>query len=173
MNRPRYPLARLSPAKQELLVLSISRESVIAGDILPVREELAPLAATREAAMHWEGALTFYFEGWDDDPRETAEIPEIRVYFQALTEAWPYWLHFVEKVGDTFGHVLRLLCRGHVEPGEGGMIAWRFDEIGEITQQVMRLFDGMNELHERLELPEAMNERISQEIGQLLEGSLQ
>ncbi|NCA72638.1 MAG: hypothetical protein EOM91_21800 [Sphingobacteriia bacterium] len=98
MNRPRYPLARLSPAKHELLVLSISRESVIAGDILPVREELAPLAATREAAMKWEGTLTFYFEGRDDDPRETAEI---RAYFQALTEAWPYWLHFIEKVGDT------------------------------------------------------------------------
>lgn len=175
MAQPKYPLARLSPAKDELLVFAISRESVLACDVLPLLEKLGPLVATREAAMQWEGRLTFYFDGWDADPRETAEIPEIRAYFQTLTEDWPYWLHVIEKVGETFGQVLRLLCRGDVEcfeSGMSGMVGWRFEDLEELSREVMRLFTGMNRLYERLDLPAEMNERISQEIGQLLECSL-
>ena len=54
------------------------RESVVTHDIRPLLDKLLPLAATREVAMRWEGKVTFYFDGWDNDPRETAEIPEIR-----------------------------------------------------------------------------------------------
>ena len=173
MIRPRYPLARLSPAKDELLVIAITHESVIACDIESLLKQLSQLVKSQEAATELEGRVTFYFQGWDADPREIAEIPEIRVYFQTLTEAWPYWLHFIEKVGDTFGHVLRLLCRGHVERASSGMVGWRFEDLEELNREVMRLFTGMNRLYEQLELPEEMNERVSQEVAQLLECSLQ
>ena len=36
-----------------------------------------------------------------NDPRELSEIPEVRTYFRALTDAWPYWWHTIEKVGET------------------------------------------------------------------------
>jgi hypothetical protein len=173
MHNPRYPRARLSPAKDELLVLAITRESVVATDTAPLLEKLAPLAATREEALAWEGKLTFCFEGWDDDPRETAEIPEIRRYFQALTADFPFWLHFAEKIGDTFWHAMRLLCRGRYEALPGGMVGWRFDDMRELIRQVNRLFAGMNVLYGRLELPEETNRRVSEEVAQLIECSLE
>ena len=77
--------------------------------------------------------MTFFFSGYDDDPRETAEIPEIRAWFSELTGEFPYWLHFIEKEGDTMFHVLRLLCAGHVERFEGGMVGWRFDDMGQLS----------------------------------------
>lgn len=40
MARPRYSLARLSPAKDELLVIAITQESVIACDVQPMLEKL-------------------------------------------------------------------------------------------------------------------------------------
>ena len=80
---PRYPLARLSPAKDELLAIEITRESVDQCDIQPMLEKLEFLSETREGALLWEGKLAVYFAGWDRDPRETAEIPEIRVYFRS------------------------------------------------------------------------------------------
>ncbi|MGX2041891.1 chlororespiratory reduction 6 domain-containing protein [Methylocaldum sp. MU1018] len=111
----KYPLARLFPAKQELLVIDFPHEQVASGNIAPMLEVLSPLAESRENAERFEGRLAFYFSGWDDDPRETAEIPEIRQWFADLTADFPYWLHFIEKEGDTFFHVLRLLCKGHIE----------------------------------------------------------
>jgi hypothetical protein len=172
MVRPKYPRARLSPAKDELLAIAITRESVVTGDVRPLVDKLSRLVATREAAVHWEGKLTLAFEGWDDDPRETAEIPEIRAYFLDVTAEWPYWLHFCEKVGDTVPHVLRLLCRGHREQVRAGMVGWQFDDPRDISRQLLLLFGYMNDLYDRLDLPEEMNERISQEIAQLIECSL-
>jgi hypothetical protein len=172
-SSPKYPLARLSPAKGDILVIAITSESVMTGDIEPMLEKLTTLSSTHEAALKWEGTLTFVFEGWDDDPRETAEIPEIRTYFAALAEAWPYWLHFGEKVGDTIPHVLRLLCRGRYERPRPGLVGWRFEDFDEIKRVLSRLFCGQNVMYDRLALPEEINERIAQEIAQLIECTFQ
>ena len=172
-HSPKYPLARLSPAKDDILIIAITRESVMTADIKPMLEKLKTLSTTREAALKWEGTLTFVFEGWDDDPRETAEIPEIRAYFAALTEAWPYWLHYAEKVGDTVPHVLRLLCRGRYERPRPGLVGWRFEDFDDIKRLLSRLFCGQNVMYERLALPEENNERIAQEIAQLIESTFQ
>lgn len=172
-HSPKYPLARLSPAKDDILIIAVTRESVMTADIAPMLEKLTSLSSTREAALQWEGTLTFVFEGWDDDPRETAEIPEIRAYFAALTEAWPHWLHFAEKVGDTIPHVLRLLCRGRYERPRPGLVGWRFADFDEIKRVLSRLFCGQNAMYERLALPEEINERIAQEIAQRIECTFQ
>ncbi|MBK1695407.1 hypothetical protein CKO09_11760 [Chromatium weissei] len=164
---PRYPLARLSPAKDTLLVITISHESIVTGNLQPILAQLLSLSASTESALQWEGCLTVVFEGWDDDPRETAQIPEIRTYFRNLTEAWPYWWHYSEKVGDTFGHILRLLCSGQVV-AVGGMMGWRFTDMAEVSREVMGLFAHLNRLHADLGLDASMNERISQEIAQLI-----
>lgn len=98
-HRIKYPLARLSPANQELLAIDFPREQVVTGNIAPMLEVLSPLAESRENAERFEGRVTFFFSGWDEDPRETAEIPEIRQWFADLTADFPYWLHLIEKEG--------------------------------------------------------------------------
>ena len=170
----RYPLARLSPAKQELIVVEFARRHVEAGNIQPMLEILSDMVNTKEMAERFEGRLTFFFSGWDEDPRETAEIPEIRTWFGNLNEEFPYWFHFIEKEGETLFHVLRLLCDGEYFRGvEDGMVGWGFDDMGQFSTKVMQLFGHMNELHDRLGLPEEMNMRITQEISQLIECTLQ
>ncbi|MEA1052471.1 chlororespiratory reduction 6 domain-containing protein [Lamprobacter modestohalophilus] len=170
--QPRYPRARLSAAKDEVLAVEITRESVERCDIQPLLGKLELLSEDAHSALHWEGKLTFYFGGWDRDRRETAEIPEIRAYFAALTAEWPYWLHFAEKIGDSIPHVLRLLCRGHVERRRQGIVGWQFDDPSEISRVLLQLFDQMNALYDRLGLPEENNQRITEEVAQLIESSL-
>ena len=169
----RYPRARLSPAKDELMILAIPRDEVEAGDIAPIAEQLGFLSETPEMATRWEGRIGFVFEGWDDDPRESAEIPAIRGYFAELTQIWPYWLHFAEKVGDTVPHVLRLCCRGRIEAVEHNLVGWRFGDLDEVKREVERQFIEMNRLYAELGLPEAMRARVAEEVAQLLENALQ
>jgi hypothetical protein len=45
--------------------------------------------------------MVFCIEGWDADPREIHMIPEIRRFYAALHEAWPYWLYFCNLDVDT------------------------------------------------------------------------
>jgi len=155
------------------MVVAVPHAQVVNCDIAPILQQFEFMIETRELAERWEGQLMLTFDGWHDDPREVAEISAIRTYFALLTDAWPYWLHFSEKVGDTLPLVLRLLCRGHVEQVAEGLVDWCFDDLDEIRHQLLRLFAGMNVLHDRLELPESMNRRISEEVGQLIESMLQ
>jgi len=173
-HKLRYPKARLSPAKNELVVVEFARRHIESGDIAEILASvLAPMAGSRENAEFFEGRVTFYFSGWDDDSRELAEIPELRAWFNRLTGEFPYWLHFAEKQGDTLFLVLRLLCAGHYEKGrELGMIGWRFADMREFDAKVLTLFGYMNGLYDRLGLPEQMNERVSEEVGQLIEGAM-
>ena len=39
-------------------------------------------------------------DGFNDDPREIHSIPEIRRFYAAFREAWPYWLYFCNLDSD-------------------------------------------------------------------------
>lgn len=168
----RYPKARLSPAKQELVVIEFSRTDVEANYLDTALARLQVLVDDKEAADKWEGCATFFFSGWDDDPRETAEIPELRQWFGRLSRAFPYWFHVCEKEGDTVAHVFRLLCTGHIECVNDGVVGWRFEDLQQLSGTMQVLFNHQNALYERLGLPEEMNQRVSEEIAQILENSL-
>lgn len=168
----RYPKARLSPAKQELVVIEFSRTDIEANYLDTALARLQVLVDDKEAAEKWEGCATFFFSGWDDDPRETAEIPELRQWFGRLSRAFPYWFHVCEKEGDTVAHVFRLLCPGHVECVKDGVVGWRFEDLQNLAAIMQVLFDHQNELYERLGLSEDTNQRVSEEIAQILENSL-
>jgi hypothetical protein len=45
--------------------------------------------------------FVFCIEGWDDDSREIHLIPEIRRFYSAFHDAWPYWLYFCNLDVDT------------------------------------------------------------------------
>lgn len=171
--QPRYPLARASTVKAELLCFTIDRPSVMECDPSALLKLLKDVASTRQQVIDHEGSLTFCFAGWDDDPRETAAIPEIRAYFAALTEVFPYWLHYVEKVDDTLMHVLRLLCTGHYEPQSPGWMIWRFDDHQELQQVLATLTRHMTQLHHRHNITYPMHCRITEEIDQLIECTLE
>lgn len=168
----RYPKARLSPTKQELVVIEFSRTDIEANYLDTALARLQVLVDDKEAAEKWEGCATFFFSGWDDDPRETAEIPELRQWFGRLSRAFPYWFHVCEKEGDTVAHVFRLLCSGHVECVKDGVVGWRFEDLRQLSGTMQVLFNHQNALYERLGLPEEMNQRVSEEIGQILENNL-
>jgi len=70
-------------------------------------------------------------------------------------------------------HVLRLLCEGMYVGREPGMVTWAFDDVAEMQCQLQTLFTGQNKLYHRFDFPKEINERISQEVAQLIENTLQ
>lgn len=47
------------------------------------------------------GRLVFCIEGYDVDPREIYLIDEVRWFYTAFHEAWPYWLLFCDLHQDS------------------------------------------------------------------------
>jgi hypothetical protein len=99
--------------EHDLIFYEVSRSKVERGEFSQFLGLYGPdkLPAGRRL-RDMMGAFVFAVEGWDDDPRENPTIPEIRRFYSAFHEAWPYWLYFCNLDMDTMRamFVLAALC---------------------------------------------------------------
>ena len=157
------PSARFSPTKSQQVFVVCDSADVTAGDISAVLSALKSLSSDRSSAMSAEGAVTLVFHGYDDDPRELEAIPEVRKWFALLFEAWPYWSFFASRIDQTVPLVLTLLLPGEAVAGEPGMAGWSFD-ADKLEPLLLEMFGHQNELIERLEIGEDVNERVTHDF---------
>ena len=157
------PASRFSPAPDQQVIVVCDSAAITTGDISGVLTALKSLSSDRSSAMSAEGAVTLVFHGYDDDPRELEAIPEVRVWFAQLFEAWPYWSFFASRIDQTVPLVLSLLLTGEAVAGEPGMVGWSFD-LNELKPLLLELFGHQNELIERLEIGEDVNVRVTQDF---------
>jgi hypothetical protein len=97
------------------LVLMSSRAEVEAGDVVHASAMLQKLLKP-ENAKRLKGRLVFRIRGYDDDPRELFEVPEVRTWMEELDCEFPYWFYFMDLgPHSTLGFVAFSLCRweGH------------------------------------------------------------
>ncbi|RYE40856.1 MAG: DUF1817 domain-containing protein [Hyphomicrobiales bacterium] len=95
---------------EALLVLEISKHEIEAGMIASVLERLHVIAESKETALRYRESLVIQVLGYDDDPRELAEIAEVRAFFARLTEEWPHWLWFLHRRVGAIHLLMALLC---------------------------------------------------------------
>ena len=157
------PTPRFSPAKDRQVFVVCDSVAIAAGDISQVLAALKSLSGDRSSAMSAEGAVTLVFHGYDDDPREIEAIPEVRTWFAELFAAWPYWSFIASRIDQTVPLVLSLLLSGEAVPGEPGMVGWCFD-LDELRPLLLEMFGHQNELVERLDIGEEVNERATHDF---------
>ena len=90
------------------VLYQFSRSKVERGDFSHFLVIYAPDKLPRGRPLRdMMNTLTFVVEGFDDDPRELHSIPEVRQFYAAFYEAWPYWLYFCNV--DTEGFYMMVL----------------------------------------------------------------
>jgi len=88
--------------EHELIFYQFSRSKVERGDFSHFLNLYAPdKLPTGRRLRDMANAFVFGIEGWDSDPREIHMIPEIRRFYSAFHEAWPYWFYFCNLDMDT------------------------------------------------------------------------
>lgn len=106
LSSPQFQAAH---SKADLVRVKITLADLSSGRVGAVVDQLMQLSDTREAVLRWKNKLIIGVEKRPDDHRDVSEIPEVVHYFRALTNHWPFWMHYVEKDCGTLGAVLRLL----------------------------------------------------------------
>lgn len=92
----------------------VSRTDVEKSNLGSVMQLLAslniqdPAQADLGTLRQLRSKISIIVAGYDDDPRELYEIPEVRSYFQTLQRNWPYGLYFFDREVKT-AHLL-VLC---------------------------------------------------------------
>lgn len=151
------------PAHPMPIVLPIQRAWIEQGNVDHVVDLLSPLHKSPERIVQMAGSLNVFFPGYENDPREIWTIPEIRVWFAALTEKFPWWLVFLDRTTDAFPLALSLLIKGQeVRAPEHDGPGWDMD--GRDVERVLKmLFSQMKSLFEQNRIAPKERQRISAE----------
>jgi len=91
----------LRPGVTKPVVLMISRREVEQGDLASVLARLKVFLATRKDAWLYRGQMTLVVDGYNDDPRELVDIPQVRTLLSNLEAEWPYWAFFFNQLDDS------------------------------------------------------------------------
>jgi len=161
---PQSPRLDLRPGVSEPVVLLISRREVEAGDLASVLSRPKVFLATREDAWLYRGQITLVVDGYNNDPRELVDIPEVRTLLRGLESSWPQWAYFFNQVDDSIKLLLscvagrRFLGRGAVEM-----------DADLVAAALGRAFGGMNMVFERFGFPEDELEKMSNGLVEVLQ----
>jgi hypothetical protein len=124
-----------------LVVLMITRREIESGHIASAIERLHVLTDSRENVIRYRESLAFMVDGYNDDPRELAQIPEVSAFFRTLNQAWPHWLWFLMRGGGMFSILFSLLCDGEPVSNANGAGVTYLTPHG----QIQKVFTDMME----------------------------
>lgn len=142
----------------------ISRREVEAGDVKSVLARLKVFRATREDAWLYRGQMSLVVDGYNNDPRELVDIPEVRRLLKELEAQWPFWAYFFNQVDDSI-KLLISCAAGKAFLGRGAV-----EMDPELVGDVLRHgFGGLNLICDEHGFPEADLEAQSRGLVQVLE----
>lgn len=154
---------RLRPGIPEPVFLMFSRKKVETCDVDEPLQFLRGLTANPHAALEYCGRISLVVDGYNDDPREIFEVPEVRAFVKELDRQWPYWFFFLSQADDSVKMLESCLCDTiEVIPGVASI------DLDQMEIALARHFDAMNRLCEALNVPEEKNEEISDGIISLI-----
>ena len=129
MNEPSNAL-RLRRGITDPVVLMISRQSVEDCDVDRVmKHSVRLLMAAREDVILYRQQVSIVFEGWDEDPRELVDVPEVRSFVKAMTKRWPEWAYFSTKPTPTLGSGCHALWESHSPAMELLRSMWNYSSV--------------------------------------------
>jgi hypothetical protein len=154
----------LRPGITEPVVLAISRRQVQSHDMQSVVSKLKVLMAAREYCWRYRNQMTLIVEGYDSDPRELVDIPEVRAFLRDFAKAWPYWTFFFNLVDESITLLQACVC-GTEFPGKG-QVVFDVDLLGEF---MMDGFEGMNELFEKFGFPDKARMQMTDNLAEYIQ----
>lgn len=85
--------------KKDVFIFAFSKREILTKDASRFLSFFQDLESQRLESLM--GSVTFSVSGYDDDPRELFQIPEVRDFYQSLHRTWPCWLFFAETLSPS------------------------------------------------------------------------
>ncbi|HRI15563.1 MAG TPA: hypothetical protein PLX89_21400 [Verrucomicrobiota bacterium] len=140
----------------QLIVYQFSRDKVERGEftafLARFGSDRLPHGADLARLM---GGLAFTVDGYNDDPREIYAIPEVRGFYAAFHQAWPYWLYFCDLHQDSLKTMIMCCLPSLATVARAGRstVGVQLDPT-DLLHFIAEDFAPMNEMCERAGLSE-------------------
>ena len=134
----------------------VSRQEVESLDIAPSLHVLESLLYDAETVRMFQGQVGLSFHGYDTDPRELYQVPEVRQYLASLDSKFPYWFYFLSTDDEALKVIAFCLCRTlEIDAGLA------YSDRADLQSFLLGHFAAINQLFDRYNLDESINEEIS------------
>ena len=150
--------------QSDYIVLQISQEAIQNCD---TSEYVAMLHGITGSLQSFEVAFqkyVFLISGYDDDPRELYQIPEVVSFIKYLNSKLPFWLYFVNTTDKRFfSWMIACLCRAMSLDHDDETIYADFDTdaYNDLTENQ---FNNIVKLMSGLGIGESIQEKVLKEL---------
>jgi hypothetical protein len=94
---------------KDAIIVIFSKEQVRRLKLAHFLKQFGPAALpTGPELATMMGKFQFLVDGWNDDPQELYNIPEVRKFYQHFHKVWPYWFYFCDLGTETL--TMMALC---------------------------------------------------------------
>lgn len=154
--------------KPTMVAFPIPLEWVLSGDPSKAVAILTGLVDRAESTQLYAGTLELSFQGWNNDPRELYEIPEVCTWFTRLNDVFPHWFILANRTTGTLPLIYNmLLAPGTLVPdGMGGYgVSHPKSKIADLT---VRMFSAMYKTASRQGISEKVVEGWTKDVNECL-----
>lgn len=155
----------LRPGVRDPIFFVLSRQQIERMEIDESLVFLRSLLPPNRPGDIWalKGRISLAVDGYDHDPRELFEIPEVCQYLRAIDDLWPFWFFFFSQADESLTVLAMCLASAiEVNPGEAYVDPERIRRILE------RGFSAVNRLFDTYDFDPAENLALTTGVLRLL-----
>jgi hypothetical protein len=155
-----HPYSGLVGSK--VVIVTISRADIESGNTKPALASLNQLVASATTLEDSNGTISLIISGYDYDPRELHMIGEVRDYFKALDEDFPYWFHVCTRIEHSLRMLFLILVNMMpvTDTAQSGVASAQFAN-DDLNDFINRHFDAVDNLYAKHGFPEQENQPIT------------
>jgi hypothetical protein len=152
-------------------VYLVHKDDILACDFTGIRDVISRLSRNKKALLTNRGSLEILIDGFDDDPREAYDIPEIRNWFSESIKAGIPWFYFLGRHYNGMGLcVLLFACCDIVMKHKKDVMAYvEFTNPEEIASWFLQNYHNLNQFIESNNIPEEYNKEMSLQARTIVE----
>ena len=143
----------------DFLTIIISRQEIETNDLSQTIGTLNRLLEDKETIEYFFERVEIGVGGYDNDPRELWDIPEVKLFIQKLDRQFPYWLYFLTKFGSGL-KMIAFCCSNLIKLSSTKV--WL--EPASLEQFYNRHFAAMNELGDKIGMTEKENVELTEMV---------
>lgn len=155
-------------------MVPISKMDVLMEDFTNVQAMIDDIASDRERLLEMRNTWEVFFMGYDDDPREVPDIPEVVNWIEQSVEAGIPWFYFMRAAQESLGLITFMICCGSAhDPEHPGYYNFERDRI---LPFIKKNLDNLADFAEKYDIPEeagrAATDHIMEFVQNVLQGSM-
>lgn len=147
-------------------VYFIQKDEILACDFSIIKDVIGRLARNRDSLLKKRGTLEVLIEGYNEDPREVYEIPEIRHWYSESIKAGIPWFYFLGEMLNRMGFTVLLssCCDIEVKSNKFNDTKIEYSNVEQLTEWLENNFDNLNKFIDDNEIPEKINKEMSKRV---------